>query len=188
MAIRRTNSENAFTGVLEFIKTNWLLLLAALVALPFVYRYVNNILAQIKASNLSKDVAVNNSQNGVSSPVIIQQKIVTIKKKYPNLSVASMEKCKTVAQKIALALGTNVEDNHNIMGADLYNIAAWSEDESEVVKLLKTVPGTFPVVEDLYYNLFTRSRNLKTDLVKYLSQSDLKNIRAVYKKYNVNWI
>ncbi|QKJ63834.1 hypothetical protein [Flavobacterium sp. M31R6] len=176
------------SGFLQILRTNWLLLVALLLAMPVLYRWITNLIAQMKGANLSAEKIVNNAENGKSSPVIITKKSFDIFKKYPNVKPSEMERYKAVAQKVAVALGTNVEDNHFIVNTDLYNVNAWFEDEKTVVGLLKTVPTTFPIVEDLYYNVFTRSRNLKTDLYKYLGVEELVQIRGVFKKYGKNWL
>lgn len=176
------------SGFFEKLQTHWLLIVACLLVFPFVYRWFTGLIAQAKASQYNAQTIVSNAQNGKSSPNIIEQKSFDIFKKYPKVKPPEMDRYKAVAQKIAIALGENVEDNHFILNTDLYNVNAWTEDEATVVKLLKTVPTTFPIVEDLYYNVFTRSHNLKTDLYKYLSASDLSEVKKVFAKYGKKWL
>lgn len=175
-------------GFFQTIKTNWLLVVACLLLLPLVYRWVVSLIAQAKASTYKAETIVNNSQNGKSSPVIISQKSFDIFKKYVNVKPAEMDRYKAVAQKIAISLGTNVEDNHFVLNTDFFNVSAWTENEASVVKLLKTVPTTFTIVEDLYFNVFTRSRNLKTDLYKYLSASELAEVKKTFAKYGKKYL
>lgn len=191
MSTRFVQKSNPATnsGIINYIKMNWVLILAILLVVPFLYRYISELLAKAKAQTLKNETIVSNAQNAKSSPTIISQKSFDIFKKYPKVKPPEMERYKTVAQKIAIALGTNVEDNHLVFGmVDLYNVNSWVEDENEVVKLLKTVPTTFPIVEDLYYHVFTKSRNLKNDLLSYLSKSDLEKVRSTQKRYGKNFI
>lgn len=177
-----------FLKALPFLKRYGLIIIVLTFGLPPLIRYIRTQIALLKGNTIDNKTIVNNAENGVASPVIVKQKITVIKKKYPNLTATDMERMSTVAQGVALALGTNVQDNHFVFSTDLYNVGAWVENEDEVIRLLKTVPSTFPVVEDLYYSVHTRSRNLKNDLLKYLSKSDLEQIRKVYKKYGKTFL
>lgn len=189
MATRITQKNPSNTGgFFMMLKANWLLIASILLILPVLYKYIMYLYASMSSTDITAKTTVNNAQNGTSSPNIISKKSFDIQKKYPNLKANELERYKTVTQQIALALGTNVEDNHFIFGFDLYNVKALNEDEAKVVTLLKTVPTVFPIVEDLYFNVFTRSRNLKTDLYQYLSDLDIKTLRDFYKRYKKNWL
>lgn len=171
-----------------FLQNNGLYLVAVLFAIPYIVRYFNS--QENKDNIQSTDLAVkkNNAENAKQDPVIIKKKETVLKNKYPNLTAKDSTRLKNVAQAVAYALGTNPEDNHFIANTDLFNVSAWAEDEKEAVKQLKTVTGTFSIVEDYYYHLFTRSRNLKSDLYKYLSPSDLAQLRLTYKKAGKSWL
>lgn len=185
MATKFTRKEPAPTsaGFFSIVSTNWIIIVALLLMLPSLIRWFSNLIAQIKAGITNAKTTINNAENGQSDPSIIAGKSFDVFKKYPNIKPPEMDRYKAVAQKIAKALGTNVEDNHFIANVDLFNVEAWTEDEAGVIKLLKTVPTTFKVVEDLYFHVFTRSRNLKTDLYEYLSESDLNEVRKKWKLY-----
>ena len=170
----------------DFLKSNGIYLLAVVFLIPYIVRYFKNEDNKDEIQKLDIAVKKNNAQNGKSDPNIIRSKESLLRKKYPKMDSKTSARVRAVAQGVAISLGTNVEDNHFVLNTDLFNVAAWGENEAEAVKLLKTVPGTFPAVEDYYYSLFTRSRNLKTDLLKYLSKSDLSTLRATYKKYGFN--
>ncbi|PIF34666.1 hypothetical protein CLU81_5327 [Flavobacterium sp. 9] len=192
MTVQR-NSRNTKRGAvldsaLLFFSKYWIYIVVLIFGVPPLVRYIRTVLALNQKNKINTDIVINNAENGTSDPVTIKKKITTVQKKYPNLTDKDMQRCGTVAQGIAIALGTNVEDNHFVLDTDIYNVSAWFEDEAKAVRLLKTVPGTFPVVEDLYFKVCTRSRNLKYDLLKYLSDSDLAKVRATYKKYNKTWI
>jgi hypothetical protein len=188
MISKYTKNKLANNKLVLFLQTNGIYLVAVLFAIPYIVRYFNS--QEVKDEIQANDLAVkkNNAENGKADPVIIKRKETELKKKYPNLSAKDSTRLKKVAAAIAYAFGTNPEDNHFIANIDLYNVSAWSEDEKEAVKQLKTVTGTFPIVEDYYYHLATRSHNLKTDIYKYLSPSDLTTLRLTYKKAGKNWV
>lgn len=172
-----------FSTIVPFIARYGIFIVVFLVALPRLIKYIKDLQTQAKVSNEKNAVLVNNAENGTASPKTIVKKSEDVQKTYPNLKPVDLERFKTVAQSVAMALGTNVQDNHYIFNTDMYNVSAWSENESEVIRLLKTVPTTFSIVADLYYNVYTRSRDLKADLLKYLNKSELDKIRVVQKKY-----
>lgn len=184
------NSKNnlANSKVVLFLKNNGIYLVGVVFLVPYIVRYFKS--QEVKDVKQSLDLAVktNSAQNNKVDPTIIKSKETSLKKKYPNLSAKDSTRLKTIAQSIAFALGTNPEGSTSVLNVDLYGVGSWVEDEKEVVKQLKTTTGTFPIVEDYYYHLFTRSRNLKTDLYKYLSSSDLTTLRTVYKKAGKSWL
>lgn len=190
MIIRQTINKLKNNKLVLFLQNNWFYLLAVSMALPYLVRYFNSQDEKDEKQALDLAQKANTTQNAKSSPTIINAKAKQINKKYPNLKANDSERLKTIAQKIAFALGTNPDDNHIIFGnsVEFFNVRALSEDEATVVKLLKTTTGTFPIVEDYYYSLFTRSRNLKNDLYKYLSRSDISQIRVAYKNAGKNWL
>jgi hypothetical protein len=188
MNFRNTKNSLTSSKVVLFLKDNGVYLLAVVFLVPYIVRYFKNQDNKDQVQALDIATKANTAENAKVDPSIIKAKETKLKKKYPNLSAKDSTRLKNVAQAIAYALGTNPEDNHFVLSTDLYNVSAWSEDEKEVVKQLKTVTGTFPIVEDYYYHLFTRSRNLKNDLYKYLSPSDLIILRTAYKKVGKTWL
>ncbi|MEA9414262.1 hypothetical protein, partial [Flavobacterium sp. PL02] len=71
---------------------------------------------------------------------------------------------------------------------DLYNISAWSEDEKGAISILKKHTGTFPILEELYYKTATKSKNLRNDILKYLSSSQYNDLAKFYKSKGYNWL
>ncbi|CAN1538476.1 hypothetical protein MCETHM1_01658 [Flavobacteriaceae bacterium] len=173
-----------------FLSKYWLLMLVLLFGLPPLIRYIRTQIALMKGNTEANKAIVNTAQNATANPVTIKKKTDAVQKIYPNVTTTDMQRYSTVAQGVAKALGTNVEDNHIVLSGtfEFFNVSALTENEDEVVRLLKTVPTTFPIVEQLYYNVHTRSRNMKNDLLKYLSKKDLDQIRAVQKKYGKTFI
>ena len=186
--IRRNSKTNQYLKLVSFFRSYWALLACILLAVPYLIRYIKLQKAKNEVARMDNVVKVNNAQNGKSSPNIIKDKIKLINVKYAKVSSAQKERAKSSTQKIAISLGTNVEDNHVIGSFEFFNVSATTEDEETVVKLLVLSPALFPLIEDYYYSVFTRSRNLKTDIYKYLSKQEIQKIRIVYKKYGFNWL
>ncbi|MEO6177291.1 MAG: hypothetical protein ABIP27_19205 [Flavobacterium circumlabens] len=178
------------TKIIPFLKSYGIFLIVLFLAFPYVYKYVKQLIASVKNTNLQVKEIQNANQNGKADPVITKAKVLTIKKKYPKVSSKRIDEIEASAKKIAYAFGTNVDDNHVLFGGviDLYNIRAMTEDEQGAIKELKKFTGTFPILEEMYYGTATKSKNLKNDLIKYLSTTDLKKLSAFYKKAGYSWI
>jgi len=178
------------TKIIPFLKRYGIFLIVLFLAFPYVYKYLKRSIESVKNTNLEAKAEENRNENGKADPIIIKAKVKEIRKAYPNVSDKRMQEIATGAQKIAFALGTNVEDNHILFSGtmEVFNVAAWSEDEKAVIKELKKFTGTFPILEELYYKTATRSRNLKNDLLRYLSATDVKNMSNFYKKMGYNWL
>lgn len=190
MAVRKKG--NFFdTKLLPFLKKYGLFLLAFIVAFPYLLRFIRNQAQKVKEQTIDLAVASNNAENNTKSPEVAQAKGSEIERKYPNATKAKHAEISASALKIAHALGTNVDDTHVLFGGsiELFNIKAMVEDEATVVKLLKKHPGTFPILEEYYYKLHTKSHSLKTDCIKYLDKSDLDVVRKAWKKFgNYKWL
>lgn len=179
--------------LLLFVQKYWLLLIVLLgvaMAVPFFVRFFKKQNVITQTANLENAVKVNSAQNATVNPTIQKKKANAFLTKYPNLKKADLHRLETYAHGIAKALGVDAWNEHPLFGVDFLPLVfdKWDEDEEEVVRILKKVPGTFPIVADLYYSVYTRSRNLKTDLLKYLDKSDLNKVRATYKQYKKVWI
>jgi len=192
--MRRSRIKNKqLNQLLLFIQKNWLLLIVLLgvaMGIPFFVRYFKKQNVITQTANLENAVQVNSAQNATVNPVIQKKKANAFLAKYPNLKKADLHRLETYAHGIAKALGVDAWTEHPLFGLSFLPLVSdkWDEDEIEVVRILKKVPGTFPIVADLYYSVYTRSRNLKTDLLKYVDKHDLDKVRSTYKKYGKVWI
>lgn len=178
------------TKIIPFLKKYGIFLILLFFAFPFIYKYVNKVIDSIRDTNLEAQRAKNSTENSKSDPEITKKKVAEIKKSYPNVSPKRIDEIEASAKKIAYSLGTNVDDNHVLFGGiiDLYNIRAMVEDEEAVIKELKKYTGTFPIVEEMYYKTATKSKNLKNDLIRLLSPSDIKELSTFYKKSGYSWL
>jgi hypothetical protein len=178
------------TKVIPFLKKYGIFLIVLFLVFPYVYKWAKYAIQSIKNTNLETQQIQNANENGKADPIITKQKVVDIKKKYPKVNDKTMNTIVASAFNIAKAFGTNVEDNHVLLGGviDLYNVSAWFEDEKTAMGYLKRHTGTFPILEEVYYKTATKSKNLKNDIMKYLSQSQYKELANVYKKAGYNWL
>lgn len=176
--------------LIPFFKKYGIFLVILFLAFPFVYKYIKKSIDMVKDTNLESKKAQNSSENGKADPTIIKAKVVDIKKKYPTIPSKTMDMIVASAFKIAEAFGTNVDDNHVLFGGtiDLYNFKAMTEDEATAIKYLKKHTGTFTILEDVYYKTATKSKNLRNDIIKYLSKSEYNELAKFYKSKGYNWL
>ena len=177
------NKKKSPNRVFLFISKYWLIIIAFVIGFFPLFRFIKNQLAKNKAAQQDNLQTVNNGQNANLSPELETVKTNFIKKKYANLNSKQLNEIKSAAQRIAFALGTTPEQNFRNDWFDFYNFSGATEDEKTAILIAKQHSGTFPVLADFYYSMYTLSRNLKADLLKYLSNSDLKEIREAHIKH-----
>lgn len=178
------------TKIIPFFKKYGIFLIVLFLVFPYAYKYLKRGIETVKDANLEAEKTRNSNENAKADPTIVKQKVVDIKKKYPTIAAKTMDTIVASAFKIAESFGTNVDDNHVLLGGtiDLYNINAWSEDEETAIKYLKKHLGTFPILEDVYYKTATKSKNLRNDIIKYLSKSQYKELSNFYQSKGYNWL
>ena len=178
------------TAIIPFFKKYGIFLIVLFLVFPYAYKYLKRTIASVRDTNLEAEKIENANQNAKADPVLTKQKVQDIKKKYPTINQKTIDAITASAFKIAKAFGTNVDDNHVLFGGtiDLYNITAWTEDEKTAMSVLKKHIGTFPILEEIYYKTATKSKNLRNDILKYLSKSQYDEMARFYKSKGYNWL
>lgn len=190
--MRYTTKKRSFldTALIPFFKKYGIFLIALFLVFPFAYKYIKNLIESVRNTNLEAEKVKNANENSKADPVITKSKFEAIKKKYPTLPKKTMDDILASSFKIAEAFGTNVDDNHVLLNGmiDLYNISAMTEDEKTAMSYLKKHTGTFPILEEMYFKTATKSKNLRNDIIKYLSDSQYKEMAKYYKSKGYNWL
>ncbi|WP_281638416.1 hypothetical protein [Flavobacterium marginilacus] len=190
MSIRRNQKQNFLDSkIIPFIKKYGIFIIGLFVVFPYAYKYYKLMIESVNNSKMQAEQTANTNENAKADPQITKKKTEEVAKKYPKIDTKTMATLVASARGIASAFGTNVEDNHIIFGGtvELFNVNAWNEDETEAMRLLKKHTGTFPVLEELYYKTATRSRNLISDILKYLSDAQIQKMRTYYKSKGYTW-
>lgn len=176
--------------IIPFLKKYGIFLVVLFLVFPYVYKYIKKGIEIVRDTNLEAKKTQNSNENAKADPIIIKTKVADVKKKYPTIPAKTMDTIVASAFKIAEAFGTNVDDNHVLLGGsiDLYNISAMTEDEATAIKYLKKHTGTFTILEEVYYKTATKSKNLRNDIMKYLSKSEYNDLAKFYKNKGYNWL
>lgn len=182
---------------IEFIKSNWMKLLFGLLLLifiiPRVVKYLKTKSEEIKRNKIEEETLTQANENTYLSPAKLEEKAKRSIKKYPLLTKAKVQEIINSSHNLALALGTNASSNRPWFGweflPDRPDPNAFFEDEDKAVSILKKYPGTFPALAEFYFSVATRGRNLKVDINRYLSKTDIESVKKQWKKYgNYNWL
>jgi hypothetical protein len=185
----RNNKGVKISAFFDWFKTNALSLvllivgvLAVVTLFPYLKRYFDNQIVKTEVNNLENSTLQNNAQNAKTDPDIIKKKKVNFGLKYKNVTSSTIDGVVNHAQGVAAAFGTLAENNHVVFNNSLsfFNVSSWFENESAAIKLLKMHTGTFPILEDAYYNISTKSRFLKNDIYNYLSDKQIVDLRSFY--------
>lgn len=213
MRLNSKNNKLKASKIGAFFKRNiiWIVVfsLIGIFLIPFlIYRiqdFVSKLkqnkednITEIKSNQVKNEVKKNNTVNTNSSASSddLEYKYKVIKKKFSNRVKLSDTRLwislKNDSHNLAFALGTHATENRPLFGADWLpdrpDSSAFFENEAEALRILKKYPNTFDILAELYYSLATRSNNLKLDIKKYLSQSQIDELRKRHKNYKRTWL
>jgi hypothetical protein len=146
------------------------------------------MIESVRNTNLESEKTRNSNENTKGDPILIKQKVNAIKLNYPKISTAVMDGLVASAFKIADAFGVGVADYKTALGVSFFNPSDWFEDEKAALKYLKKHTGTFGILEDVYYKTATKSRNLRNDLIEYLSNEQYDELSKYYRSKGYNWL
>jgi hypothetical protein len=184
---RLNNNKSLSTKGFAFISKYWLILIVFTIGIFPLIRFIKAQVQKGKEQNLSLSTDLNNVQNTNLTPAIEKEKTDYLRRKYPNASKEKIAEIKANALKMAIALGytADIDGEHHLFGLDWLPIVnnSWTEDEATAVSIAKKHTGTFPILCDAYFSLYTMSRDLKKDLLNKLKKSDLDAIRKAHLQF-----
>ncbi|WP_406843568.1 hypothetical protein [Flavobacterium soyae] len=188
--MRYTPKQSGSVGsaVIPFLKKYGIYIIALFLLFPYLYKYFKNMVESVKNTNLEAEQTRNSNENSRANPEIIKQKVRDIKIKYPKVSSSVMDGIVASAFKIADSFGVGVHDYSTFLGIKWFNPTDMTEDEKSAMKFLKKHTGTFSILEDVYYKTATKSRNLREDLIEYLSNEQYDELAKFYKSKGYNWL
>lgn len=170
----RNKNRSQLDGFFDWIKTNWIFVLGALLIVPLVYRYLKDQVQLNKLQN--EDIKGENQVIDNVNPVIRETNANAITTRVDVQNAAS---------ELAHHLGTKYSDTGNWY--DIFNPRGWTENDVEVLKILKYQVNNFHLVEKLYFQVYTKRKNLKDDVNKLLDSKELADLKAYFKKHGKVW-
>jgi len=171
---RNKNQSTMWADFFEWLKKNWLFVLGAIFVIPWVIKYVKNQAQALKeqSADIKSDVKLTENKD----PVI--QKSNADK-------ITLRADIQSTARDLATHLGIKYSDAGNWW--DFLNPKGWTENDKEVLRLLKLQVNNIHLVKRLYYEVYTKSRNLADDVNSLLDPPELAELKTFYKKYKKVW-
>ncbi len=166
----------------DFIKKNWIVILGAIVVVPWAIKYLRQMSWSIEkqTEERQKDVEFEENKN----PTKLANKMNNVLSRY-GLTVDSTkgQYLLTITKRIVEASGANYWDSGHWYS--WLDPRGWTENDKDIYKALmdlmnnepySTVDDGLNIVTELYYQ-YTRSRNLFADLLKWLDDAQLNDLR-----------
>lgn len=171
---RRNSSRSQLNGFVDWLKINWVIVLGALLVVPLVYRYLKDQIQISKVQN--EDIK---GENQMLDNVNPETRTNNANKITTNKAIQN------AAADLAHNLGTKYSDTGNWW--DIFNPRGWTENDAEVLKILKYQVRNYHLVERLYFEVYSKRHNLKDDVNKLLDAKELADLKTYYKKYGKVW-
>lgn len=169
-----TQSHSKKGDFVTLIKTNWILILGVIVGGPILYRYVKEQLLLNKEQN--EDIKA-------ETQILLNQNPLTRQQQADKITLD--KNVQRSAENLAHHLGTKYSDAGNWY--DIFNPRGWTENDNEVLTILQVQVRNIHLVERLYFEVYSKRRNLKDDVNKLLDKPQLEKLKAYYKKYQKVW-
>lgn len=142
----------------------WILpIIGLLVAFP-LYRYVKKQLA--KNEEQDAKLAKNEKYASNQNPITQQSKADKITKR---------KDIQADANALAHHLGTKYSDKNS--WTSIFDWQGWTENDAEAAKIVIRQRLNFKLMERLYYDCYSNSRNLRNDILALIDGDELKKIQ-----------
>jgi hypothetical protein len=169
----RTDDNNVLIQVLEFLKKNWFLIVACVMAYPMLKRYMDDQAQKTKE---------NTADNAKVDSYVINQNPLTQQQRRDKIT--TRKDIQKDATLLAHHLGTKYSDAGTSWFGQLLgklDPKGWTENDKEVRTILIKERLNIAKLEALYYRTETNSRNLRADVLNYLDTAELKEVQKFLK-------
>ena len=154
--------------IMDFLEKYWIHITILLVAIPYLKRYLN----EQKIKNLESDVNLEKETKLITniSPIVQNDR---------RSKITSSKELWSASAKLAHDFGFDVADKGNWY--DFIFPTGWTENDVEIRNTLLKYRNYFPILEKLYFEVDTNSRNLRTDILQNLDKAELAIVRKAIK-------
>ena len=171
---RNSYNQNENKAV-TFVKTNWLFILGIIVIFPYLRAFMQRMAVKSQVDDVTNDIDLNAQLNALDNPVLQETEADKILKNFP---IATREKIKADVKLFVHHIGINYS---------WYNPKSWTENDKEAVSILVKWVKFMPTFSQLYYSVYTKSRNLKTDFNSLIDNDQKQRMYAQQLRYNVKF-
>lgn len=164
------------SGFFDFLERYWLPVALLMLGTPYIMKWFANLKVNAETAKQEAEVKqqVANSkasgeQNKIQDVKVIKSKSDSVLKGFNQVM---KDRLNAATRALANALGTD---------KPWYDPTGWTENDSDVAKVLTDNWNYFSYLENLYQYVYTDSRNLKSDIYSKLDKSDFEKVKAYYK-------
>jgi hypothetical protein len=170
----RNKNRSQLDGFFNWVKTNWVVVLGMLLVVPLLYRYLKDQAQITKVQN-----------NEIKGENQVLENINPETRTNNANKITADKGIQNAAAELAHHLGTKYSDTGNWY--DIFNFRGWTENDTEVLRILKYQVRNYHLVERLYFEVYSKRRNLKDDVNKLLDAKELVQLKEYFKKYGKVW-
>ena len=167
-------SRSQLDGFLNWLKSNWIVVLGAFFIVPFLYRYL-----------IDQKQQTDEKKEEIKGEVQVLENVNPETRKSNADKITTRTDVQNAASDLAHHLGTKYNDAGNWY--DFLNPRGWTENDKQVLKILKYQVYNFHLLNRLYYEVYSKRRNLKDDVNKLLDTPQLVELKEYYKQHNRVW-
>jgi hypothetical protein len=166
---------------IQFIQDNWLFLLAVLFVLPYILKMIREVINSMKENAIKLKVENSNVENAQWIPQTIEEKLYKLLfMKYKISDKKIRERLSASTLSIVNDLGIKYSDDSS-QWYQITDIRGWTENDKSIGDTLVREGHNYKFLEQIYYNVYTQSRNLSADLLKYLDKDQIERVRRAHK-------
>ena len=177
--IQPKNKISAASQLLEFLKKYWLFIVFLLVGFPYLKRYLDDQKEKTRLADEARKLEAKKQADKTAAETKLVNNTNPITQNKTRSLITSNKELHSVSSNLAHHFGVAYSDTGNWY--DFLNPKGFTENDHEILQLLVTYRRYFVVIEKLYFEVDTNSRNLRKDIVKYLDPKDLKELRKYLK-------
>lgn len=172
---RKNAQDNALNDALDFIKRNWLIITGLLVAVPYIMRYLKAQAQKTETANQELILKQKIESGDIIKETKLFENASPLTQKQKRLKITGSSELWAASTSLAHDFGYKYSDSGKWY--DVLNPRGWTENDASIRNTLLKYRNYFSILEKLYYEVDTNSRNLRNDILKDLDKTELALVR-----------
>jgi uncharacterized membrane protein YheB (UPF0754 family) len=162
-------------NVLDTIQKYWIVILGIFIIAPYLKSFYAKMGVKNEVDKESNAQDLNSQINALDNPDLQELEANKLAK---NLSKSQRERIKADVKQYIAHTGVNYA---------WYEVKGLTENDKEAADILCRWVQHLTLFSSLYYNVYTKSRNLKTDFYKLIDTADQKRVYAQQIKFKTKF-
>lgn len=176
MANSRNLVNNTSNKFLDVLTKYGIVILIAIYLIPYIIKYYKDSIDKGKVEDIANETAINNAQNETYDPEIQHDKATKYLRDVKHYATKNRIMLQDATQKLAMLFHTDKA---------WYNPQSWYYDQKAISNLLKLHALNYDDIKWLYYNVYTKSRNLTNDIINEVKSPYIDELRTYYNKWKL---